>query len=782
MEQGKESHDTEDETTVVTSGKSETKSPCVRITKPSKDLNRYLVDKFNQSTGKSKNAPFEAIDLGIYRPSAKCLAFSTSEDRLLLWVTAFLYHYYEITGNTTDYKVVWEEQDSPSSASKCDKIIIHLLADSSTTEEQLITITVFVTTGRIQVQGNKFEEWSIYEFPVLLNIVNTLNDHPDRQPLNQPLTSSAFEDLSLFGDSFPNFFTNFVQFVGDDDIPSSNKGENKLATLTTATNTQTVSTHDPETLVVSPTRLKSITTMRATVGQLEADFSQFQIVSSGNIEQLKDKIVQHDRMIKLQQQSSDDHSSDFLSQIKSLQDAISQQSQSIKALQDENQSLLKKQAQMAKINQSLHESQGKLSSEIDFLKDQMKALWQHSTGDRQTAAPALQQTETHPPPILTPIDSENNLEDPTPQTTEPLTNPPHVILTNGFLLLQVDDESHASLNAQQKTDLDPNPINAPQRNIADNHANSLQEPLTPAVVNKAFFLGDSNAGKFLDKRRLFPPGQKFSYFQCPKIEHALNTLQEEIARTTEHPQLIVIHTGTNDLTPTTPADEFVSNISVFITQASTWFPKSKIIFSTLLPRADIPLNTVSNINMKLIDSCSTLPNVYIVKHDDIFSKGLDILYDNKHLKKRHIGMFAADLVAAICGRPKQARSSSNQFSRSSPRDPFLRSRYTPPLEQHPLQGTQQRPPPLHSSNIRPFESYPSYSNAVKNGQDRTDRAHRTPQTEQQQQNQPHFQQMQTPPHLTLTEQANPNCSTDPQAGAEIPKELVSFFRLIKTLL
>ena len=42
--------------------------------------------------------------------------------------------------------------------------------------------------------------------------------------------------------------------------------------------------------------------------------------------------------------------------------------------------------------------------------------------------------------------------------------------------------------------------------------------------------------------------------------------------------------------------------------------------------------------------------------------------------------------------------------------------------------------------------------------------------------------MQTPPHLTLTEQAKPNCSTDPQAGAEIPKELVSFFRLIKTLL
>ena len=131
----------------------------------SKDLNRYLVDKFHLPATKSKNAPFETIDLSIYRPSAKCLAFSTSEDRLLLWITAFQYRYHELTGNAAEYKVTWEEQDSPSSASKCDKIIIHLIRLTSTGEEQLVTITVYLTTGRIQVQGKNLKSGAHLNFP-----------------------------------------------------------------------------------------------------------------------------------------------------------------------------------------------------------------------------------------------------------------------------------------------------------------------------------------------------------------------------------------------------------------------------------------------------------------------------------------------------------------------------------------------------------------------------------------------------------------------------------------
>ena len=269
---------------MVASGKSETKSPHVRIVQPSKDLNRYLVDKFHQPNARSKTAPFESIDLSIYRPSANCLAFSTSEDRLPLWITAFQYRYHKLTRNAADYKVIWEEQDSLSSASKCDKIIIHLITNASTGEEQLVAITVFVTKGRILVQGKKFKEWSSFEFPVLLDIVNTLKNH-------QPLSSlSPVEESSLFRSSLQNFFTNFIQFVGDDEVSSSNNGTNNNREPSTPM----------ETLIVSPTRLKTIASMRDTIGRLEADFTQFQIISAGDLQHLKDKIIKQDHLIKLQ--------------------------------------------------------------------------------------------------------------------------------------------------------------------------------------------------------------------------------------------------------------------------------------------------------------------------------------------------------------------------------------------------------------------------------------------------------------------------------------------------
>ena len=167
-------------------------------------------------------------------------------------------------------------------------------------------------------------------------------------------------------------------------------------------------------------------------------------------------------------------------------------------------------------------------------------------------------------------------------------------------------------------------------------------------------------------------------------------LQDEIDKESAgHPQLIIIHTGTNDLTTTTPIDDFISDISVLITQASTKFPKSKIVYSTLLPRTDIPLHTLSKINTNLIDSCSKLPNVHLVNHENIFSKGTEVLHDRKHLKKRHLGLFAANLKAAIRGRGKPPRTNSSQLYRSS------------------LSSS-------HSFHTSTSEGYPPSSNGVRN--------------------------------------------------------------------
>ena len=106
MQEENEQDRTEKEGAAFDDTKRDSSSCHVRITKPSSDLNRYIVDKFHPPTAKAKPVPFESIDLSIYRPSARCLAFCASEDRLLFWITAFAQRYYELLSRqATGYKV-----------------------------------------------------------------------------------------------------------------------------------------------------------------------------------------------------------------------------------------------------------------------------------------------------------------------------------------------------------------------------------------------------------------------------------------------------------------------------------------------------------------------------------------------------------------------------------------------------------------------------------------------------------------------------------------------------
>ena len=97
-------------------------------------------------------------------------------------------------------------------------------------------------------------------------------------------------------------------------------------------------------------------------------------------------------------------------------------------------------------------------------------------------------------------------------------------------------------------------------------------------------------------------------------------------------------------------NDFIYDLTTLITQASIKFPHSKVIYSSLLPCADIPIYTINYINQQLIAACSKLPNVFLVGHENLFAYGPDVLHDNRHVKKRHIGLFATILINAVVGK------------------------------------------------------------------------------------------------------------------------------------
>ena len=461
----------------------------------------------------------------------------------------------------------------------------------------------------------------------------------------------------------------------------------------------------------------------------------------------------------------------------------------------------KKTQQITKTNQVLQESENTLKAEINFLKEQVTALWQNT---RHTSD-EINQPDTTSASSVPSITSEKRPGTSTPSTTE-TSSPsitPNIPTENRFIPLRDHGESDNTSNSRQDIDVVNNTATtSPKTNPPNQRGNGIptQPPSFPAVVDKCVFLCDSN-GKFLDKKKLFPSGQDFTFFRCPTTTHARTILQDEINKEPEHPKLILFHSGTNDLTPTTLIDDFISEISVFITQVSTMFPKSKIIYSTLLPRADISLHNLSKINAKLFDSCSTLPNVHMLSHENIFSKGLDVLHDNKHLKKRHLGLFAANLVAAIRGRAQQPpRSVPSQPNRSSSSP--SRSLYPKTEEIHAFPTNQvgnglnkfylnaethHPPPSFRQPYTSSLEGYSSYSNAVKYGPlSGTNRP--TYHTPQQQSKLVHAQ---NGPPAKANEHLVPNSSSLPYndqsgdskiSGVEVPKELVSLLRFIKTLL
>ena len=68
---------------------------------------KYKIKPFGSKSGKQRKLKHEEIDPGHYRPSARCVAFTTSEDRILFWVKALQDHYYELPGSNQSFHIKW---------------------------------------------------------------------------------------------------------------------------------------------------------------------------------------------------------------------------------------------------------------------------------------------------------------------------------------------------------------------------------------------------------------------------------------------------------------------------------------------------------------------------------------------------------------------------------------------------------------------------------------------------------------------------------------------------
>ena len=146
-----------------------------------------------------------------------------------------------------------------------------------------------------------------------------------------------------------------------------------------------------------------------------------------------------------------------------------------------------------------------------------------------------------------------------------------------------------------------------------------------------------STGKFLDEQTLFPR-HRVEKIWCPNTQRALELLTLAELGLPSH---IIIHTGTSDLR--SQQERVADSLRRIIEKASTAFPTSKIIISTLLPRRDFHPHTIHRVNASVSRDCALKPNVFLSHHRIL---GPDYLYDHVHLYREAVRILTKTLKAS----------------------------------------------------------------------------------------------------------------------------------------
>jgi hypothetical protein len=165
-----------------------------------------LPTKLHERTGKAKKKNlFEEIDTGLHQSDT--VTFHTSLDRVLPWIKALDYFYYQQLGNRKEVDIKWYDRPETWSDPEDNNTIVIELYENGGEENLLYNVTFFITTGTIRVQGKYHETFVQKHFPLLKKTVekvvalcNVLDLHEKPMPVvdtNQNIINKLEESRQI---------------------------------------------------------------------------------------------------------------------------------------------------------------------------------------------------------------------------------------------------------------------------------------------------------------------------------------------------------------------------------------------------------------------------------------------------------------------------------------------------------------------------------------------------------------------------------------------------------
>ena len=140
-------------------------------------------------------------------------------------------------------------------------------------------------------------------------------------------------------------------------------------------------------------------------------------------------------------------------------------------------------------------------------------------------------------------------------------------------------------------------------------------------------LFDSN-GQYL-KPDKFHREDKCQYERVIKINDAVEMVKK--AKINKAPKKILINVGLNDVDENTDINEMISEYKKLLSSVHEKMPESKIYLSSIFKRKDDKFTQeIEDINARLSD----LENTWFIFINHTNISNIDMMYDQKHLKKK----------------------------------------------------------------------------------------------------------------------------------------------------
>ena len=343
------------------SNKKFTVRPRVIASEPDRSLNRYMTDEFKSKAINSKEVPFEYIDLKLYKPRAKLVGFHTSEERLKFWVEVIIARYIDNLSKQ-GLQITWEETESFTDPYKPDKIQVIVERDG----KKLFVLSIFITTGRIQVQGSAYIKWSNTEFPLLLNGVNKLSNgedifNIDREIFNQQEVNKDEQD-DLERHAKENESTDDSDSKSEDESDDESEDESETESLEDAR---------------TPEMHEKINCLEKTAAVIERDFisskayleTEIVNLQSSFRDEFENKPVRLENLFKAMFASLEDRIIQNETSVNNDKKTIDEMSIQIKKLQDQKAQMVTKQAKLKDEIDSLRNENSDLRKEIFLLRE-----------------------------------------------------------------------------------------------------------------------------------------------------------------------------------------------------------------------------------------------------------------------------------------------------------------------------------------------------------------------------------------------------------------------------